>query len=46
MRSSVNPQELLDMSLGVSLVLMALVLALLVAYLRHRAARGRAGQRL
>ena len=42
MQSSVNPQELLDMALGVSLVLMVLVLALLAAYLRHRAARGRA----
>jgi PAS domain S-box-containing protein len=42
MQSSVNPQELLDLSLGVSLVLMILVLALLAAYLRHRAARGRA----
>lgn len=42
MQSSVNPQELLDLALGVSLVLMILVLALLVAYLRHGAARGRA----
>jgi PAS domain S-box-containing protein len=42
MQSSVNPQELLDLALGVSLVLLALVLALLAAYLRHRAARGRA----
>jgi two-component system, cell cycle sensor histidine kinase and response regulator CckA len=42
MQSFVNPQELLEMALGVSLVLLVLVLALLVAYLRHRAARGRA----
>ncbi len=42
MQSSVNPQDLLDLALVVSLVLTILVLVLLVAYLRHRAARGRA----
>jgi PAS domain S-box-containing protein len=42
MQSPVNPQELIDLALVVSLVLTTLVLVLLVAYLRHRAARGRA----
>jgi PAS domain S-box-containing protein len=42
MQSSVNPQELLDLALVVSLVLTILVLVLLAAYLRHRSARGRA----
>ena len=42
MQSSVNPQELLDLALVVSLVLTIMVLALLVAYLRHRAGRRRA----
>jgi PAS domain S-box-containing protein len=42
MQSSVNSQELLDLALVVTMVLTILVLVLLVAYLRHRSARGRA----
>jgi len=46
MDSSVNPQELLDLALFVSLVLTVLVLMLLGSYLRQRAARGRAERAL
>ena len=42
MQSSVSPQDLLDLALLVTIVLTSLVLVLLVAYLRHRSARGRA----
>lgn len=42
MQSHLNPQELLDLALFVSLVLTIVVLVLMAAYLRHRSARVRA----
>ncbi|MCE5307186.1 MAG: PAS domain S-box protein [Acidobacteriales bacterium] len=42
MQPELNPQELLDLALFVSMVLTILVLVLLAAYLRHRSARVRA----
>ncbi len=42
MQSAFNPQELLDLALVISFVMMVLVLVLLAAYLRHRALHLRA----